>query len=374
MAGFLLVGYRPGGPADVLVGLAALVPLGVALAAVAWPPAARGGQAFRLIVALGVASIVVLLPTLGALARQLTQQGLQTLLPSLEAAYPWALAILGTSLFAGLGLARRARGPRSSRVGRFGIGVAIGLGLAIVSSGTLAGATIANEVALRDSPAAASRFGPTDPDLVPPPCDGVLAAGSTARLTLDLDGSVDGGSLGIARLRGTRVERDFRWLAQVATTRTIGLAGAAAIDDRGWIRDTSTRWLGIPAEIIRQQALDLVIVDLMQDPQVRSAAEDLGTAYVEGARARHCRIATDGATFRVAFPQVRWLVGDADLDDWRGSIDLWVFGDGQLGRVDGHLDGPGFAIEPGAIRGRLYVTLTATERGNAMNVLPPIDL
>ena len=373
VAGFLLAGYRPGGPADLLVGLAALVPLGVALCAVAWPPAARGGQAFRLIAALGVASVLVLLPTLAGLARQLLQQGLQTLLPSPEAAYPWALAIVGTSLFAGLGLARRIRGPHSGRPGRIGVAVSIGLILATVSAGAMAGAAIANEAALRDRPAAASRFGPTDPDLVLPPCDGALAAGPSARLTLDLSGRVDAGSLGIARLRGTRVERDFRWLAEVTTTRVVGFAGAAAIDDRGWIRETETRWLEIPAEIARLQALDVVLVALLQAPELRAAAEDLGTTFVEGARARHCRIATDGATFRVAFPQVRWLVGDADLDDWRGSIDLWVFGDGQLGRAEGTIGGPGFAIEPDAIRGELSATLTATERGNAMNVLPPTD-
>ena len=43
----------------------------------------------------------------GERLRQLVDRGLQTLLPSLEVAYPWALAILGTSLFAGLGIARR---------------------------------------------------------------------------------------------------------------------------------------------------------------------------------------------------------------------------------------------------------------------------
>mgnify|MGYP001599728324 CR=1 FL=1 len=163
VAGLLLVGYRPGGPADLLVGLAALGPVAVAIAAVAWPPAARGGQAFRLIAALGVATIIVLLPTLGGLVRQLVDRGLQTLVPSLEAAYPWALAILGTSLFAGLGLARRIRGPKSGRPGRLGAAVAIGLVLALVSAGAMAGAAIANELALRDRPATASRYGPRGP-------------------------------------------------------------------------------------------------------------------------------------------------------------------------------------------------------------------
>jgi hypothetical protein len=372
-AGLLLVGYRPGGPADLLVGLAALGPLAVAIAAVAWPPAARGGQAFRLIAALGVATIIVLLPTLGGLVQQLMDRGLQTLVPSPEAAYPWALAILGTSLFAGLGLARRVRGPESGRPGRLGVAAAIGLVLALVSAGTMAGAAIANELALRDRPATASRYGPTDPDLVPPPCDGPLSAGTTARLTLDLEGTIDAGSLGIAGVRGTRVGLDFRWLAEVTTTRAVGFAGAAAVGDRGWIREPATRWREIPAGVARLQALDLVVVAVTDDPELRATAEDLGLVYVEGARARRCRIAVDGTIFRRAFPQVRWLVGDADLDRWQGSLDLWVFADGQLGRAEGRLGGPGFTVEPDAIRAELVTVLTATDRGLAMSVVPPTD-
>ena len=42
-------------------------------------------------------------------------QGSQTLLPSLEAAYPWLLALLATSLFAGIGLARRIQGGNALR-------------------------------------------------------------------------------------------------------------------------------------------------------------------------------------------------------------------------------------------------------------------
>ena len=130
VAGLLLAGYRPGGPADLLVGLAALAPLAVALAAVAWPPAARGDLAFRTIAALGVATAIVLVPTMAGLARQLVERGLQTLLPSPEAAYPWALAMLGTSLFAGLGIARRLLGAGSRRPVRLRAAVALGIGLA----------------------------------------------------------------------------------------------------------------------------------------------------------------------------------------------------------------------------------------------------
>jgi hypothetical protein len=369
----LLVGYRPGGPADLLVGIAALAPLTVAAAAVAWPPAARGGVAFRTIAGLGIATAIVLLPTLGGLVRQLVDQGLQTLLPSPEAAYPWVLAILGTSLFAGLGLARRILGPESGRRGRLGAAIGLGIGLAVLSATAMAGATIANELALRDQPAAASRYGPTDPTLLPPLCDAPLVPGGTAQLTLDLGGTVDLRSLGSARVRGERSGRDFRWLGEVTTTREVGFAGAAVVGGDGWMRGPGTRWVEVPLPVAEAESLDLAVIGAALDPLQRAPAEDLGLAYVEGARARRCRIAVDGTVFREAFPQVRWLVGDADLTTWRGEMDVWVFADGQVGRVEGRLGGAGYSIDPDALRVELTTILTATHRDAPVSVTPPIN-
>ena len=47
--------------------------------------------------------------------RPARRRGAQTLLPSVEAAYPWVLALLGTSLFAGFGIARRVLGEAAMR-------------------------------------------------------------------------------------------------------------------------------------------------------------------------------------------------------------------------------------------------------------------
>jgi hypothetical protein len=237
----------------------------------------------------------------------------------------------------------------------------------------MAGAAIANELALRDRPAAASRYGPTDPTLIPPTCAAGLAAGATADLTLDLTGAVDGRSLGIARARGERSGRDFRWLAEVTTTSDVGLHGAAIVGSLGWVRQEGTRWVRVPSATAEGESLDLAVVEAALDPLQRTAAEDLGLVYVEGARARRCRVAVDGAVFRAAFPQVRWLVGATDLADWRGEIDAWVFADGQLGRAEGRLGGPGFAIAPGAIRSELTAALTATNRGVPVTVVPPTN-
>src|SRR5882757_4628903 len=41
-AALVLIAYRPGGPIDVAVGVAALLPALIALAGVRWPPVARG--------------------------------------------------------------------------------------------------------------------------------------------------------------------------------------------------------------------------------------------------------------------------------------------------------------------------------------------
>jgi hypothetical protein len=106
-------------------------------------------------------------------------------------------------------------------------------------------------------------------------------------------------------------------------------------------------------------------------PGYRATAEDRGVEVIEGARARHCRIAVDGPVFRAAFPQARWLVGDDDLHRWRGQLDYWVFLDGQLGQVAGSVNGEGTSVAEKAIQGTIDVHLTATERGRNAVIYPP---
>jgi len=72
----------------------------------------------------------------------------------------------------------------------------------------------------------------------------------------------------------------------------------------------------------------------------RATAEDHGLEYVEGARARHCRVAVDGATYLASFPQVEWLVGPANLESWRGELDYWVFATAKWGWCRARSTGP----------------------------------
>jgi hypothetical protein len=369
----VLLAYRPGGPLDVVVGITMLVPLGIAVSGLIWPPVARGRDTYPMVVALGVGSLLLLLPSIGGVLNQLQALGSQTLMPSLEAAYPWLLALAGTSLFAGFGLARRLDAGTALRPRRLRVGSLVALAFTVIAGSAFAGAAIANELALRDrtTPPAASRFGPTDAEAELPACDDDISAGSTSRLIARLHGQVDGRPIGSVDLSGVRVGTNFRWLAYVATDTELGQYGAASFGGQAWTRTPVGGWATADAQAVREQTLDLQAVRTALARRSRSTAEDRGIEVIEGARARRCRVAVEGGTFRGAFPQVEWLVGDADLSHWRGQLDYWVFVDAELGQVVGSINGEAGEIQPEAIQGTIEVFLTATERGRELLIYPP---
>lgn len=372
-AGLVLVAYRPGGPLDVLVGVAMLAPICISLCALRWPPVARGAAAFPLMVTLGTISLLLLVPSIGGVWNQIQALGSQTLMPSVEAAYPWALALLGTSLFTGFGVARRVTGDLAVRPRRLVFGVAIGVLLSALAGGAFAAVAIANEIALRDGGAtpSASRFGPVEgPDLAT--CDAPFTTGSTARIRLELQGKVDGRSLGTVDLSGTRAGEEFWWLAYVATGRELGLYGQAWVDGRAFARSAFTGWRQSGPVLAPSGALDLWAATTVLSDQYLVTAEDRGEEVIEGARARRCRVSIDGAAFAESFPQVRFLVGDADISRWRGQLDYWIFLDGQLGQLAGSVNGDALDIQADALQGTVTLRLTATERGRDLVIYPPL--
>jgi hypothetical protein len=370
-AGLVLIAYRPGGPLDVLVGLTMTVPIAIAVAGVAWPPVTRGSRAFNGMIWLGIAALLCLVPSIIGVIEQIQALGSQTLLPSLEAAYPWLLALAATSLFSGLGLARRLRGAAALRRRRFVDGAIIGVALTLLASSLFAGAAMANELALRDTVPTSSRFGPTDPTGEPPFCDAALAVGPDARVFADLDGTVDLRPIGSVELAGTRDGTDYRWAAYVATDRQLGQAGAARIDRDAWLREPGGAWVRVAPARVATETIDLQVLATALTPGFRATAEDRGVEVIEGARARRCRVAVDGVTFEAAFPQIRWLVGDADLHRWRGQLDYWVFLDGQLGQVAGDAGGDAAGLGTQSIVGAVTVRLTVTERDRPVVIHPP---
>jgi hypothetical protein len=370
-AALVLIAYRPGGPLDVLVGLTMTVPIAIALAGFVWPPVTRGNGAFAGMVWLGIAALLCLIPSIAGVIEQIQALGSQTLLPSFEAAYPWLLALGATSLFSGLGIARRLRGAGSLRRRRFLDGALIAVALTLLSASLFAGAAVANELAVRDTVLASSRFGPTDSAGEPPLCDAPLVAGPSARLSNQLTGTVDLRPIGSVDLIGARDGGDFRWTAYVATDRRLGQAGAARIDDTAWAREPGGGWITVDPTRVANGSIDLQVLSTALTPGNRATAEDRGVEVIEGARARRCRVAVDGPTFEAAFPQIRWLVGDADLHRWRGQLDYWVFLDGQVGQVVGGAGGDAADLGADAIVGEVAVDLTATERSRDVVIYPP---
>jgi hypothetical protein len=373
-AALVLLAYRPGGPLDLVVGLTAMIPIAIALVAVVWPPVARGERAFPAMVWLGILALLCLIPSIAGVLTQLLTYGSRTLLPSAEAAYPWIVALLATSLFAGFGIVRRltgGTGGTADRRRRLLGGIAFGIVVTILAGGIFAAVAVANDVALRDSPITASRFGPTSGEGVPPPCDGALTVGSSARLDLHLDATVDRQPLGAVELDGVRVRSDYRWLAYVASDQQLGQYGAARIGDAAWATSRGSPWRRVAPTSVASDGVDAQVLNAALTQGYRATAEDRGLETIDGARARRCRIAIDGAVFADAFPQLALLVGNEDLHRWRGQLDYWVFLDGQLGQVAGSLNGEGSVISPESLLGTIAVRMTATERGRDSVIYPP---
>jgi hypothetical protein len=370
-AGLILLAYRPGGPFDLFVGLTAMAPVGIALAGVVWPPVARGRIAFPAIVWLGILALLCLIPSIVGVLNQLLSLGSQTLLPSFEAAYPWLVALIATSLFTGFGIARRLQGGTALRRRRLVAGTAIALAVTALSGVAFGVVAVANDIAMRDATPAASRFGPTTGEVQPPPCDAALAAGPTASLDLHVAATVDLRPIGSVELAGLRAGNDFRWLAYVATSRELGQYGAARSGGRGWTLQPGGRWQAAAVVVVAPDTVDRQAIDIALTPGYRATAEDRGIEVIEGARARRCRIAVDGLVFAEAFPQARWLVGEADLHRWRGQLDYWIFLDGELGQLAGSVNGDAASFDPDALQGTIEVHLSATERGRDFVIYPP---
>jgi hypothetical protein len=369
--GVVLIAYRPGGPVDLLVGVAASLPLLVSVASIVWPPLVRSDRGSAGIFWLGLLAGLLLVPSIASVASQVLQGGTEPLLPSLEVVYPWALALLATSLFAGFGISRQL-------IPEIGVGkkrLAASISFAVVATsivgGIFAGVSLADNAALGNVPAAHSKFGPTAANLTPPQCSSPLATPKTGSLSFDLSANVDGRAVGTVSVIGSRSGSDMAWTAQVVRSDLFGQYGAVRIGSSAWAMSPGSSWAATNPTAIDSQALDLTVLSGVLSLENRATAEDHGLEYVEGARARHCRAAIDGSTFAVSFPQVKWLVGDASLATWRGEIDFWVFGDAEVGMVSGTVNGDAQGILPHGLQATVRVKMTVTDRGAPVTISPP---
>lgn len=369
--GIVLIAYRPGGPVDVLVGVAASLPLIVSAAPIVWPPLVRSNRGAAGVFWLGLVAGLLLLPSIAGVAGQVIQGGTEPLLPSLEVVYPWALALLATSLFAGLGISRQLIPEVGIGKKRLFTAISFAAVATSIIGGVFTGVSLADDAALRDMPAAHSRFGPTAASLTPPECNRDLVTASSARLQFDLSANVDSRTVGTVSLTGSRSGSDLSWTAQVVRSDLFGEYGAVRIGSSAWTISPGSHWASTSPKALGGENLDTTVLAEALAPENRATAENFGLEYVEGARARHCRVAVDGPTFGASFPQMEWLVGDANLETWRGQLDFWVFGDGEVGMVTGTVNGTAQDILPHGLLATVWVKMTATDRDSRVTISPP---
>jgi hypothetical protein len=251
--------------------------------------------------------------------------------------------------------------------------VAIAFALATTSTigVAFAGVSLADDAALRNMPAAHSRFGPTAVLPIPPNCDDPIVGSATAQLELGLQGYVDGRGIGTVDLTGARSGTAISWMAQVVRSDLFGQYGAVRTSGLAWTLAPHAGWNAVTPSLVDKWMVDQTAVDEALNLGNRATAEDRGLEFVEGARARRCRVAIDGDTFSAAFPEVAWLLSDASMKTWRGELDYWVFGDGQVGMVTGSINGDAQLIVKHGIQATIYVQLTATDRGQPVAISPP---
>ncbi len=369
--GIVLIAYRPGGPVDVLVGVAASLPLLVSVAAIVWPPLVRDNIRAAGVFWIGLAAALLLIPSIASVVGQLLEGGTQALLPSAEFLYPWALALLATSLYAGLGISRQFIPEVGFRRKRLAASVAFAVVATSAIGGVYAGVSLADDAALQNKPAAYSRFGPSGANLVPPDCSRPLSTAASAKLEVDLWGDVDQRSVGTVSLTGYRLGSDVSWTAQVVRADLFGQYGVVRIGTSAWTLAPGTPWQTAAPRDVADQLVDSTALAQALSPTNRATAEYRGLEYVEGARARHCRVAVDGNTFQASFPQIRWLTKSAVLETWRGEINFWVFGDGEVGMISGSINGSAQEILPHGIQATVKVRMTVTNRDTQVAISPP---
>jgi hypothetical protein len=150
-----------------------------------------------------------------------------------------------------------------------------------------------------------------------------------------------------------------------------GQYGVVRIGTSAWTQSPGTPWQTAAPHDVDNQLVDATALAQALSPTNRATAEYHGLEYVEGARARHCRVAVDGNTFQASFPQVKWLTKSAVLETWRGEINFWVFGDGEVGMITGSINGAAQEILPHGIQATIKVRMTATERDTQVSISPP---
>ncbi len=383
--------YRPGGPVDIVVALACFVPVAIADAGVIWPARTQGGTSRAVLVWVWIGAVLFMLPVAYGIGSTLTEDSPRHLVPSAEAAYGGAIALFLTAFYSVVGLVHRRRRRRPFE--RRATWLAAGLAALLMSAAGLSFVFVAlvNEHDLRTAELSSSRFGPTDPELDPPYCDEPVTLGGDAHIRITATSGLDLQDRGQAVLEGQRGGIDESWGGSWAGPDGEGQQAYLRVGPLAWLNDDSddprapgTTWHETgpnPFGLLGEAALtmDGPPRTVAAAPRGQIIPEDLGLELIEGARARHCRTFIDGTAALDMFLPLRWLLYDGDsrpdgaIGRWRGELDWWVFGDGELGQAAVRVSGPRTEtpITAEGVRVVLEAELAATDREVEVDVSAP---
>ena len=379
----VLVAYHPGGPYDLLVRAAIFIPVPIAGLAVVFPPIGHDQRESAAIGWLGLIGALLLMPLLAGVFDTLRNEARQALFPSAEVAYAAVLTLAITCIFTALGIVERRRQAPLTRGSWVAESIALASALTVTAVLLLGLPSLANERALVTRPPSTSRFGPTDANLPLPQCEVPPPIGGQAVLEGEVIATIDTRTVERAILSGSR-------------------SGSTA---EGWVADVSGQFASVPVSFERKAftahvrdangdrtmdprdlemadpgglTLDGALAAYLGRGEVTRVAEDRGIELVENAPARHCRITLDGRGALESSMLTRLvLAGTVDphrnLDAWRGSLEWWVFADGQLGQVIETLGGyPGDAWDTSGLQASITARLAATHRSGSA-IMPAVS-
>jgi hypothetical protein len=379
----VLVAYHPGGPFDLLVRAAVFVPVVIAGMAVVYPPIGHDQREAAAIGWLGLIDVLLLIPLLAGVLQTLQNEASQSLLPSAEVAYAAVLTMALTCIFTALGVIQRHQRAVDTRRTWVIESLLLASALTLLATLVLGIPSLANELALVNRPATASRFGPTDASLPLPHCDVPPPIGGKAVLEGDATAMVDAQSVGEASLSGTRSgSTQEQWQARLNGTFASGAASldrkamTAQVNDADGLRTLDPRDLGMADA--GGLTLDGAIAAYLATGDVGRVAEDRGVELVENAPARHCRVTLDGPGALATSMLTRLLIdGTVDphpnLDAWRGSLEWWVFADDELGQAVVTIGGyPGDAWASSGLQATIVARMSATNRSGSA-IIPSVS-